>query len=123
MRILLDYKKHYNFYAPTYNGLPCTDVYNGANGAHADVAGGNGQNGEPGRHGCDGQDGARGNTIEVFADAYNDSILQTTLVYIELFNRELNEVHKYLLNPDGGGISVFAKGAMEEMAAMVDLEV
>jgi hypothetical protein len=107
--ITLDYKGRFTYYA---HGISGRDGCNGADGS----PGRNGSDSENGTPGCrgddgaDGEEGRRGDDLEVFCDAYFDTILNTELLYVEVKNMETNRVNNYLVNPVGGSIIITSKG-------------
>jgi len=101
--VLLDYKKHF---AVNFNAA---DGSWGTSGRH----GGSGAPGCNGGDGGFGQDGGSGNNapdIGVWTDLYYDSILNCNLIYVYTLNFWNDAENFYLLNPEGGRLTVSAAG-------------
>ncbi len=101
--ILLDYKHNYSL---VRNGHCGSDGFSGPSGS----PGGLGSNGE---HGYDGQDGGNGENapdIGVWSDLYYDEILQTNLLYVYAKNLWTDQEYRYLINPEGGSLTITAMG-------------
>ncbi len=101
--VLLDYKHDYNLSFYGSSGLNGFDGFDGTNG----IFGSNGGNGAPGGWGESGYDGP---DVGVWADMYFDSTLNCNLLYVFSENFQTGEEFKYLINPDGGKISVTSEG-------------
>lgn len=107
--ITLDYKGRFTFLA---YGISGRDGCNGADGPHG-TKGSESENGSPGYiglNGADGEEGWRGDDLEVFCDAYFDTILNAELLYIEVQNMRTNRMNNYLVNPVGGSMIITTKG-------------
>ncbi|MEL6558826.1 MAG: hypothetical protein AAFQ94_11630 [Bacteroidota bacterium] len=85
----LDYKKNYRFYAFGFSGFF-------------------GSSGLCGSQGADGEHGDFGPDLYVFLTVAFDSLLQQELLYAEV--SKSSEVFKYLINPQGGSLSVRSDG-------------
>lgn len=99
----LDYREAYKYNGSGRSGMFGSSGFSGSSGA----------TGEHGRHGEDGENGRHGdhaNDIDVYADVYYDSILQTKLIKLFVDDISNNTQHYYYINPDGGNITVFATG-------------
>ncbi len=99
----LDYKEAYQYNGSGRSGMFGSSGFSGSSGA----------TGEHGRHGEDGENGSHGyhaGDIDVYADMYYDSILQTKLVKLLVDDISKNVQRYYYINPDGGNISVYASG-------------
>jgi len=98
-----DYKEAYQYNASGRSGMFGSSGFSGSSGA----------TGEHGRHGEDGENGRHGdhaNDIDVYADVYYDTILQTKLIKLLVDDISRNMQRYYYINPDGGNISIFASG-------------
>jgi len=103
MDILLDYKDQFSMYGDGNSGM---NGFSGSNGS-------SGLTGENGRHGEDGKNGYDGNyghDIDVFADLYFDSILNTNLIKVYVDDLTANKQQHFLVNPTGGNLIVNANG-------------
>lgn len=101
--VLLDYKHNYSlrFYGSSgHNGFSGSDGASGFNGCD----GGNGQPGADGEPGYDGPD------VGVWTDMYFDSTLNCALLYVFAENFQTGQEFKYLINPDGGKLTVSSNG-------------
>lgn len=109
MGVLLDYRGLFSFYQDAPDGADGQSGCNGADGANGSesVNGGDGGDGSCGEPGYPGEPGYY---LEVFCDAYFDSVLHTDLLYVEVKNPELQLMRKYLVNPDGGSITIVSRG-------------
>lgn len=101
--VLLDYKTNYlaNFNAA------------GGSWGMSGHQGGSGAQGCNGGDGGFGQDGGHGNNapdIGVWADLYFDSLLNCNLLYVYTLNFWNDAESFYLLNPEGGSLTVTAAG-------------
>jgi len=101
--VLLDYKHSYNLSLYGSSGLNGFDGFDGISGSF----GSDGTNGAPGGWGESGYDGPY---IGVWTDMYFDSILNCNLLYVFTENFQAGEEFKYLINPDGGKITVTSEG-------------
>jgi hypothetical protein len=110
IQVYLDYNKQYNYSTSGFSGLGGFDGFSGTSGSNGSIINLNGSNGANGDNGNDGKDGDIGPDIHVFADAYFDSIIQTSLVYVEVNRNNENVISKYLINPQSGGITIVSRG-------------
>lgn len=101
--VLLNYKHSYNLSFSGSSGLNGFDGFDGINGTF----GYNGGNGLPGGSGESGYDGP---DIGVWTDMYLDSILNCNLLYVYTENIQTGQEFRYLVNPEGGEITVISKG-------------
>jgi hypothetical protein len=101
--VLLDYKHAYNLSFYGSSGSNGFDGFDGINGIFGNI-GGNGAPGGPGEPGYDGPD------IGVWTDMYFDSILNCNLLYVFTENFQTGQEFRYLVNPEGGEITVTSKG-------------
>ena len=67
--------------------------------------------GSSGKEGYVGENGLPGDIIDVFVKLVKDPILNTDLLKIHIKNKLGNKEGRYLVNPEGGFISVIAEGA------------
>ncbi len=107
--VTLDYIDNYKYseYGSSgFNGGYGSDGSDGNDGS----TGNNGQNGLHGKNGGHGYDGYNAPDLEVYADAYFDSILQTDLVKISIYNLKNDESSHFLVNPLGGNIKITSWG-------------
>lgn len=98
--VQLDYKHNYQLNLLGKLGE------NGFNGKSAN----NQNNGSYGSNGTNGSPGDKGPEISVRTDMYYDSVLQCNLLYVIAKNMETEEAYKYLVNPEGGSISINSQG-------------
>ncbi len=101
--ILLDYKHNYNLVFRGSSGMSGSDGFDGSNGS----SGYDGQNGEYGENGEPGHDSPG---IDVWGDAYFDSTLNCTLLYAYVENYNTGEGAAYLINPNGGKLTITSRG-------------
>lgn len=101
--VLLDYKHNYQLAFKARSG--CVG-FSGSNGTTG-ISGGDGGDGQ---FGGDGEPGENAPAIGVWADQYFDSLLQTDLLYVTTRDLWTNEEHNYLINPEGGSLSIFSSG-------------
>jgi len=106
---MLNYIKNYSFSSSELMGWTGSSGNNGSSGAQGSD-GERGGNGSSGGNGHQGEHGRNGTDLVVFADAYQDSILNTVLVYVEVKESGSMDTKKYLINPDGGNITVSTYG-------------
>lgn len=99
----LDYKADYHFALSGSSGRRGFDGSDGSDGSC-------GQNGGNGSCGQNGGWGERGPDIEVWADLYYDSILETQLLYIYARDMWKGSENYYLINPEGGRFFVSSTG-------------
>ena len=107
--ILLDYKGIFEYYAKAASGSSGISGSDGSNG----TGGSESCDGSSGQSGSDGNSGSEGNQgydLEAFCDAYFDSVLNTELLYVEMKNIDIQQIKKYLVNPDGGSINIVSSG-------------
>uniref|UniRef100_UPI003217CC3E hypothetical protein n=1 Tax=uncultured Draconibacterium sp. TaxID=1573823 RepID=UPI003217CC3E len=101
--VLLDYKHNYNLSlcgASGSSGFSGSDGFSGFNGRNGGD-GGNGGNGFPGYDGPD---------IGVWTDKYFDSTLNCNLLYVYAENFKTGKEYYYLINPEGGKLTVNSRG-------------
>lgn len=103
LEVLLDYKGNYRMSA---NGLMGSGGFWGSSGS----SGGTGQHGQHGQDGDPGRYGENGSNLDVFVDAYYDSILSQPLVKVYIGNPDSKKASHYLINPNGGNIYISAQG-------------
>jgi len=100
--ILLDYKHAYDL---QFGGNSGMIGFSGSNGSSG-FPGSDGQNGQNGEFGADGPD------IGVWVDHYRDSVLNCDLLYVYAQNLWTGEESRYLINPDGGSLTVTSNGGL-----------
>ncbi len=100
---LLDYKHDYHL---AFYGLSGNAGFSGRSGA----SGAAGQHGEHGQWGEDGTAGHNGPDIGIWSDAYYDSILNCTLLYVYVENFMGNNEYRFLINTNGGTLTVTTTG-------------
>lgn len=101
--VLLDYKKHF---AGNFNAA-------GGSWGMSGSQGGSGAPGCDGGNGGFGQDGETGDNapdVGVWADLYYDSVLSCSLLYVYTLNFWNDAENFYLLNPEGGSLTITAAG-------------
>jgi len=98
--ILLDYRHAYNLQLQGSSGMIGSSGSAGSPG----FPGSDGQNGQNGEFGTDGPD------ISVWVDLYMDSVLNCNLLYVYAQNLWTGEESRYLINPDGGSLTVTSNG-------------
>jgi hypothetical protein len=99
----LDYKAHYNL---TLWGSSGSSGFSGSGGS----SGSTGSNGGDGSNGQNGGDGSRSPDIGVWADLYFDEVLNANLLYVYAQNLWTEQEYRFLINPDGGSLSVATRG-------------
>ena len=99
----LDYRKYFKYNSFGSNGF---DGRNGSSGLSGFVYGNgkDGDDGRPGEHGDNGPD------LNVYIDSYFDSIVQSDLLRIIIEKRNSIEEKRYLVNTDGGKITISTYG-------------
>jgi hypothetical protein len=107
--IVLDYRGEFQFHSDGFSGYSGNNGSDGQSGSSGPESGqgGHGQNGDDGEPGQPGRDG---DDLEVFCDAYFDSILHAELLYVEVTNLQNGTLKKYLINPDGGSVDIWSSG-------------
>jgi len=106
----LTYIKNYMFStsaSDAWSGSAGRSGFSGSDGNSDGRCGGRGEDGEDGRHG---EDGKNGYDLDIFVDAYSDTILHTDLVYVEVATLGSSATKHYLINPSGGNISIQTRG-------------
>lgn len=103
LNITLDYRDDFR---SAFYGSSGFDGFSGISGS----TGSEGQNGGYGEHGDHGDNGSQGPDLEVFADVYFDTIIHEELMYIEIRQMHYANIRKYLVNTDGGFISICSYG-------------
>lgn len=103
--VVLDYKDQYALYG---NGGSGSGGSNGS-GGYSGLMGKQGQSGQDGQNGYD---GSFGHDIDVYTDVYFDSILHTNLVKVYIDDITLQQQQHYLINPEGGNLTVNAVGGL-----------
>ncbi len=101
--VLLDYRHKYKFSLWGDSGMPGFSVTSGSNGFSGDHGG----DGQPGQNGQFGQNAP---DIGIWVDMYRDSILNMDLLYVYAQNLWEGEEYRYLINPDGGSLSISSIG-------------
>ena len=101
--VLLDYIHKYQFNGQGRSGI---NGFSGTDGSPA-PRGRDGQDGYPGQ---DGEGGYDGPDMEVWTDCYFDSLLNCNLLYVFAQNSRTGEEFRYLINPEGGSLSVISRG-------------
>ena len=99
----LDYRKSYEF---TDRGKSGWNGANGSDGSDGDV----GQDGNHGADGSSGSDGRNADDLELFATAYFDTIINEELLYVSITNLRYNKTKDYLINTQGGNITIISTG-------------
>lgn len=109
LSILLDYKGNYTHHVVGGSGFSGNSGFDGSSG----TSGSSSQCGSSGTSGSSGQPGDNGHSgydLDVFCDAYFDSILQAELLYLEVEALQSHHIKKYLINPEGGSIDIISSG-------------
>ena len=101
--VLLDYRHTYDLHLSGSSGFPGFSGSSGSSG----TSGSNGYDGEDGQNGEYGSDGP---DLGIWVDLYHDSILNCDLLYVYAQNLWTGEESRYLINPDGGKLSVSSAG-------------
>jgi len=99
----LDYKSDFQLNANGSWGFSGSSGFSG-------FSGGTGESGRPGEYGKPGYNGDDGHDLDVFIDAYYDSILNQTLVKAYIGDLNTSKAKWYLINPDGGSLYISAQG-------------
>ncbi len=108
--VLLDYVDNYEYNVYASSGTTGPSGRDGAYGISADCRkcnGGDGQNGESGYNGVPGE---YGHNLQVNLDAYFDSLLATTLCYVNVYDEYTQQQKVYLVNPKGGTLNIATHG-------------
>lgn len=100
---ILDYK---NSYVLSFSGASGIFGMSGNSGDY----GLSGRNGGHGTHGEDGSHGYDGPNIGAWVDSYYDTILKTNLLYVYTRNFDRKSENFYLINPDGGSLTIISSG-------------
>lgn len=103
MEIVLDYRDHFYSRHWATSGTSGTSGWDGTNGCV-------GSSGDHGGNGSDGDYGYNGHDLYVFADVYFDTLINEELMYVEVLNDYHNRLSRYLVNTDGGSISIISGG-------------
>jgi hypothetical protein len=106
---VLDYRGNFRYYTEAPDGDDGRNGCDGSNGSDGSES----HNGGDGGHGSCGESGGYGEDgyfLEVFCDAYFDTIVNSTLLYVEVKNPERAAMKKYLVNPDGGSVQIVSSG-------------
>lgn len=103
LEIEMDYRDRFSFRGTGSSGMWGSSGFSGSSGS-------TGQSGSPGQDGEHGQYGDYGHDIDVYADIYFDSILQKPLIKVYTEDLSVNRYEHFLINPDGGTITVDASG-------------
>jgi len=98
--VQLDYKHAYDL---QFGGSSGMSGFSGSSGSLG-FPGTNGQNGQNGEAGSDGPD------LGVWVDLYRDSVLNCDLLYAYAQNLWTGEESRYLINPQGGSLTVNSHG-------------
>ncbi len=103
IEVTLDYRANYHYFSSGSNGFSGFWGSSGSSGSSS-CNGSNGQDGKNGDHGSNGPD------LEVYADAYFDTIINEELLFVEV--TQLGRVSKksYFINVDGGSIRICSDG-------------
>jgi hypothetical protein len=101
--VSLDYKHDYTL---RFSGMSGSNGFSGRDGSYGS-AGSHGEGGYPGQ---DGEVGDDGPDIGVWTDLYRDSLLGYDLLYVFAQNFRTNEEFRYLINPEGGSLTVHSRG-------------
>ncbi len=101
--LVLDYRDNY------YRSVNASSGTGGMSGPSG-FTGGTGSNGGNGGRGGDGQPGMHGHDLDVFADVYFDTIIHEELMLIQIYDLFSGKTYNYLMNTDGGTISIKSKG-------------
>ena len=99
----LDYRADYMLMIDAWDG---SDGFCGTSGSD----GSSSCHGEDGAPGNNGSDGDRGHTLEVYVDACYDSVLNCNLLKVRVDDMDSPDYYKYLINPDGGTITIRSAG-------------
>ncbi|MBN2350149.1 MAG: hypothetical protein JXJ22_15020 [Bacteroidales bacterium] len=103
LNITLDYRDDFKSAFYGFSG------FNGFSGTSGN-SGSAGQDGGHGGYGECGDFGSQGPDLEVFADVYFDTIIHEELLYIEIKRLSSGDIRKYLVNTDGGFITICSYG-------------
>jgi len=98
--VQLDYKHAYDL---QFSGSSGMSGFSGSSGSSG-FPGSNGGNGQNGEFGSDGPD------LGVWVDLYRDSVLNCDLLYVYAQNSFTGEEYRYLINPEGGSLTVNSHG-------------
>ena len=98
--VQLDYKHAYDL---QFSGSSGMSGFSGSSGSSG-FPGSNGGNGQNGESGSDGPD------LGVWVDLYRDSVLNCDLLYVYAQNSFTGEEFRYLINPEGGSLTVNSHG-------------
>jgi len=101
--VLMDYKHDYQL---SFSGIPGSNGFSGRDGSHG-IFGNPGEDGYPGQDGEFGEDGP---DVGVWTDLYRDSLLGFDLLYVYAENFRTGQEFRYLINPDGGSLTVVSRG-------------
>jgi hypothetical protein len=107
LKINLDYKAPQKYISLGQSGFFGSNGRSGCDG-NSGTNGSDGADGCNGSDGLDGKNGEHGPVLDVFVDAFDDSILNQKLLYVEI-NRE-QKLTKFLVNPEGGDFSISSTG-------------
>lgn len=99
----VDYRNNYKYYANGNGGLTGFTGSSGGTGSTGST-GGTGQNGEHGDYGDSGHD------LDIYLDAYTDTILNKTMLKVFIGDVNTNKTKRFLIDPDGGNLYVSARG-------------
>lgn len=103
LEVLLDYRAQYRY---SGSGMWGMNGFWGSSGS----SGGMGEHGRPGQDGEPGKPGDYGHDLDVYVDAYQDTILHTTLIKVNIFDVNTRKSKRFMINPDGGSLYVSARG-------------
>jgi len=101
--VVMDYKHDYRL---SFTGMSGSNGFSGSDGSDGFL----GNHGEDGYPGQDGQFGEDGPDVGVWTDLYRDSILGYDLLYVYAENFSTGQEFRYLINPEGGSLTVISGG-------------
>jgi hypothetical protein len=103
LEVLLDYRSLFRFDG---SGMWGMNGFWGSSGS----SGNTGEHGRPGQDGEPGKPGNSGHDMDVYVDAFTDTILHTTLIRVNVFDLVTRKNKRFLVNPDGGSFYLTACG-------------
>jgi hypothetical protein len=109
-KVFLDYVDNYEFNVYARNGMNGRPGMNGHAGTSANCSSCNGKDGQNGESGYNGEPGEYGHNLEVNIEAYFDTLLATTLCYVNIYDQYTQQQKAYLVNPKGGTLNITTHG-------------
>lgn len=103
LEITLDYKAAFKHSASGFSGM------NGFSGMWGST-GSTSQNGQNGQHGEPASHGQNGHDLDIYVDAYFDTIINETLLKVYIGDLYTEKAKRYLVNTKGGSLHVSAQG-------------